>query len=76
MASSSRRPQYWLMSTVEPLCTPKMRSRTTKMGVLALVTPASGPSPSIPTMKVSTSAREVVTRFCKMIGRARRNILR
>ena len=35
-------------------------SCTTNTGILARVTPASGPSPMVPTIKVSTSPRELV----------------
>ena len=43
---------------------------TRKTGVLAAVTADSSDWPKTPTMKVSTNPRDVVTRFCRMIGRA------
>ena len=71
MACRSWRPQYWLMSTAEPLCTPKKNSCMTNRGMLARVTAAIGTSPSMPTMKVSAMARVLVIRFCRMMGTAR-----
>ena len=59
------------MSTDAPDCIPKTISSTTKMGMLARVTAAMGASPSIPTMKVSSRPRELVIRFCRMMGMAR-----
>ena len=41
------------------------------MGMLARVTAARGASPRAPTIKVSTSPREVVMRFWATMGRAR-----
>ena len=63
MASRSPLPRYWLMRTEEPLWMPKHISWMTNTGMLARVTPARGPSPSTPTMKVSTRPRELVMRF-------------
>ena len=71
MLSVSPLPQYWLMRTEEPLWRPKITSWITKTGMLARVTAASGASPRAPTMKVSTSPREVVMRFWATMGRAR-----
>ena len=42
-----------------------------KMGTLAAVTAAISALPSRPTMKVSAKPRDVVIRFCKMMGRDR-----
>ena len=71
MASRSPLPRYWLMRTEEPLWMPNIISCTTKTGMLARVTPARGPSPRVPTMKVSTRPRELVMRFWMRMGRAR-----
>ena len=71
MAPMSPLPRYWLMRTEEPLWMPNIISCTTNTGMLARVTPASGPSPMVPTIKVSTSPRELVMRFCSRMGRAR-----
>lgn len=68
--STSPLPQYWLISTEDPLCRPKMTNWITKTGTLASVTAARGASPSAPTMKVSISPSEVVIRFWRMIGTA------
>ena len=38
MLSRSPRPQYWLMSTLEPLCRPKTTSWMMKTGTFATVT--------------------------------------
>jgi len=59
------------MRTEEPLCRPKMTSWMTNTGMLAVVTAAKGVSPSIPTIRVSTRPRDVVTRFCRIMGMAR-----
>ena len=40
--STSPFPQYWLISTEDPLCRPKMTNWITKTGTLASVTAASG----------------------------------
>ena len=68
-------PRYWLMRTEEPLCMPNIISCTTNTGILAKVTPASGPWPMVPTMNVSTRPRELVIRFWNKMGRARDNSL-
>ena len=47
-----------------------MMTCTRYTGVLAAVTADSSDWPSRPTMKVSTKPREVVMRFCSMMGRA------
>ena len=70
MDSASPRPQYWLTSTVRPLINPKMMTCTRKIGVFAAVTAESWSLPSRPTMNVSTKPREVVMRFCRMMGSA------
>ena len=72
IASTSPLPQYWLTRTVRPLMRPRMMICTRKTGGLAAVTADSSSCPSSPTMKVSTKPREVVMRFCKTSGRARR----
>ena len=71
MASWSLLPAYCLVRTEEPLWMPKHISWMTNTGMLARVTPASGPSPSTPTIKVSTRPRELVMIFWNRIGRAR-----
>ena len=76
MASMSRRPQYWLIRTAEPLCTPKINSWTTNSGILASVTAAMGSSPSIPTIKVSAMPSMLVIRFCITMGAAKTAISR
>jgi len=55
---------------------PKMTSWMMKRGTLAAVTAAISAFPSRPTMKVSTSPRELVMRFCRRIGRARASSFR
>ena len=72
MLSRSPRPQYWLMSTLDPLCNPKTMSWMMKMGTFATVTADICSLPSRPTMKVSRKPSEVVMRFCTMMGRASR----
>ena len=64
--------QYWLMSTLDPLCSPKTMSWMMKMGTFATVTADICSLPSRPTMKVSRKPSEVVMRFCTMMGRASR----
>ena len=71
MFSVSPRPQYWLTSTAMPLWKPKITTWMMKMGTLAAVTAAISALPSRPTMKVSAKPRDVVIRFCKMMGRDR-----
>ena len=71
MDSISCFPQYWLMRTEEPLCTPKINSCTTNRGIFASVTAAMGASPSIPTIKVSAMPSILVMRFCSTMGVAR-----
>ncbi len=66
-ASESFLPQYWLISTADPLCRPKMISCIMKMGVFATVTPAICSSPSMPTIKVSTIPRLVIIRFVEQL---------
>ena len=51
---------------------PRMMICTRNTGVLAAVTADSSSCPSSPTIKVSTKPREVVIRFCRIRGRARR----
>ena len=63
MAFMSPLPRYWLMRTEDPLWMPNIMSWTTNTGMLARVTPARGPWPMVPTMKVSTRPRELVMRF-------------
>ena len=70
MESVSPLPQNWLMSTDEPLCSPKITSWMTNTGVLATSTAASGASPRAPTIKVSISPSRVVHRFCSRMGSA------
>ena len=70
MESRSCLPQYWLASTVDPLCTPKINSCTTNSGMLASVTAAIGISPSRPTIKVSAIPSALVIRFCSTMGAA------
>ena len=69
-------PWYWLMRTEEPLWMPNSMSWNTNTGMLASVTPARGPWPMVPTMKVSTSPREFVMMFWNKMGRARASSLR
>ena len=69
MDSISCLPQYWLMRTEDPLCTPKMNICTANRGMLARVTAAMGASPSMPTIKVSAMPRALVMRFCSTMGR-------
>ena len=71
MASRSPLPQYWLMRTEPPLCTPKKNSWMTKVGILTRVTAAMGVSPSRPTMKMSAMPKALVIRFWRIIGVAR-----
>ena len=73
MDSMSCLPQYWLMRTEEPLCTPKMNIWSTYRGILASVTAAMGTSPSIPTIKVSAMPRVLVIRFWSTMGVARKS---
>ena len=73
MLSVSPRPQYWLTSTASPLWKPKITTWMMKMGTLAAVTAAISALPRRPTMKVSAKPREVVMRFCRMMGRLSRH---
>ena len=72
MLSRSPWPQYWLMSTHEPLCRPKTMSWMMKIGTFATVTADIWSLPRRPTMKVSKKPRDVVIKFCTMTGSASR----
>ena len=73
MDARSFLPQYWLMSTPEPLCSPNSSSCMMKIGVFATVTADISSLPCKPTMNVSMKPSEVVMRFCSTTGSARRN---
>ena len=75
MLSRSPRPQYWLMSTLEPLCRPKTTSWMMKTGTFATVTADICSLPRSPTMNVSRKPSDVVIKFCTMTGSASRKSL-
>ena len=69
MLAVSPRPQYWLTSTAMPLWKPKIISWMMNTGTLAAVTAAISAFPSRPTMNVSANPRDVVIRFCNIMGK-------
>jgi hypothetical protein len=61
-------PQYCATITFEPLPTPNMNSKNTKLSWFASDKPERCTSPSVPTITVSAIETPKLTRFCIAIG--------